>query len=666
MSAKKMIVTAALPYANGSIHLGHLLEYIQADIFVRYQRMSGREVYYFCADDTHGAPIMIRARNENVAPEDIIARYQNEHKKDFDDFLVSFDNYHSTNSEENKELSKQIFLELTKKGHISKREIEQTYCETDGMFLPDRFVVGTCPKCGAQQQYGDVCEACSSHYSATDLKSAKCSLCGNAPVMKKSDHYFFRVGDFKETLEKFVHGSALSSEIQNFLKNWFKEGLKEWDISRDGPYFGFLIPGETDKYFYVWLDAPVGYIASAKNYADKNGAVLEDFWNNDCEIRHFIGKDIVYFHTLFWIPMLEGAGFSLPSRITVHGFLNVNGEKMSKSKGTFISARNYLDVLDPEYLRYYYASKLKDSINDIDLSMSDFMFRVNAELVNKIANLGSRAISMLKKNKSFKGRLGAIADSERDLLAQMCAEGKLIANDFENCDFASAVKKAVAIADRANLFIDKEKPWELKDNPARQQEVLTAAINAFRLVAIYLKPIVPEFSAKCEKILAVSPFVFDDCNTLLENHQIGEFVRLADRIEEKSVEKIMDNAKNNRSPKDNKAMVEEEVRQIEYKDFAKLELLTARVEAAEKVEKADRLLKLTLNDGTTTRCVVAGLAEHCTPDELVGKNVVIVANLKPRKLRGIESKGMVLAINDGEGLKVLFAGDDVNPGSKVS
>ena len=401
-----MVITAALPYANGSIHIGHLVEYIQADIFVRFQKMNRRDCRYFCADDTHGAPIMIRAKKEGVKPEDIIERYHKEHQEDFSDFLIEFDNYHSTNSEENRILAEEIYTKLRESNHIDRREIDQTFCEKDNMFLPDRFIKGTCPKCGAEDQYGDVCESCGTHYDPTDLKDPKCAICQTPPIRKKSIHLFFQVGHFQDTLDKFMESGALQNEVKNFLTTWLKEGLKDWDISRDGPYFGFQIHDEVNKYFYVWLDAPIGYISSTQNWAKRTNADFEELWRNgDTEIHHFIGKDIVYFHTLFWIPMLKAAGFKMPNKIHVHGFLTVNGEKMSKTKGTFINARTYLDYLDPEYLRYYYASKLKNSVGDLDLSFQDFANRVNAEMVNKIANLGSRTISMFNKNKALNNRL---------------------------------------------------------------------------------------------------------------------------------------------------------------------------------------------------------------------------------------------------------------------
>ncbi len=658
-----MVVTAALPYANGSIHLGHLVEYIQTDIFVRFNRMRGVRALYFCADDTHGAPIMIRARNEGTTPEAVIERYQKEHLADFADFNIKFDNYHSTNSEENRILSEDIFSKLTNKGGIVKRDVSNAFCEKDGMFLPDRFVLGKCPKCDAPDQYGDACDTCGAHYDTTDLKEPKCSMCGNQPTRKSSSHYFFRVSDYEETLKKFLDSDALQEEVKNFLTTWLKEGLKEWDISRDGPYFGFRIPGEENKFFYVWLDAPVGYLASAKNWADKNGEDFDYLWKSgEPAIHHFIGKDIVYFHTLFWVPMLEGAGFSLPDKIHVHGFLTINGEKMSKSKGTFINARDYLNHLDPEYLRFYYACKLKNSIDDLDLNFEDFFHRVNAELVNKIANLASRTISMFNKNSALGNKLTGITGPEARMLQEMIDEGGAIGSDYNSCDFALAVRRIVRMADIANTYIDSAKPWEYKNDTQRAGEILTAGINALRLITIYLKPVIPEFAAKVEKILLVDPFRWDDHKTLLTNHTIGEFIRLADRIEMKAVEKILEEAKS--ASIDESATQDDDL--IEFEDFTKVDLRTATIKQAEKIKKAKKLLKLTLDLGGEERIVVAGIAEKYSAEEVVGKTVVIVANLKPRKMMGVMSHGMILAVNDGESLKLLTPDGQVASGLKVS
>lgn len=673
MSEKPLLVTAALPYANGPIHLGHLVEYIQADVFVRFQKMRGREAHYFCADDTHGAPIMIRAKNEGITPEAVIARYHEEHQRDFNDFHVTFDHYYSTNSAENRKLAEEIYGKLKDAGRIHRRPVEQAYCEHDRMFLPDRFVRGVCPRCGADDQYGDVCESCGAHYDPTELKNPRCSLCGAPPVRKESEHLFFRVADYLDTLKIFMDGPALQPEVKNFLSTWLKEGLRDWDISRDGPYFGFPIPGEKDKYFYVWLDAPVGYLATMLNKFGKE-QFDQLLRNGEGELRHFIGKDIVYFHTLFWIPMLTGAGFTLPSKIQVHGFLTVNGEKMSKSKGTFINARTYLNHLGPEYLRYYYASKLKSGVDDLDLSFQDFVFRVNAELVNKVANLGSRTIGMLNKIPTLENRLSGApmqAGQEGYELLLACAnEAGAIAGDYESLDYALALQKIIRLADRANEYIDARKPWEYKNQPETQRLILSAGINAFMLIAKYLKPVVPAFVEKVERILKIEPLKWDsykDVHGLLIKHTIGQFERLADRIDMASTEKIVEETqKAAEAAKKPETPAAPGAPLIEYDDFAKLDLRTAKVTAAERLPKADKLLKLTIDVGGEARTLVAGIAKHYTPEEMVGKTIIIVANLKPRALMGVTSQGMALAVNDGGKLSLLAPEKEMLSGLKVS
>ena len=672
MSRKPLLVTAALPYANGPIHLGHLVEYTQADIFTRFQKMRGRETYYFCADDTHGAPIMIRAKNEGIAPEAVIARYHQEHQRDFNDFNIAFDHYYSTNSTENRALAEEIYGKLKTDGRIHRRPVEQAYCEHDKMFLPDRFVRGVCPRCGADDQYGDVCESCGAHYSPTELKNPRCSLCGAPPARKSSEHLFFRVADYLDTLKTFMDGPALQPEVKNFLATWLKEGLRDWDISRDGPYFGFPIPGEEDKYFYVWLDAPVGYLATMLNKfgAGRFDALLR---RGEGELRHFIGKDIVYFHTLFWIPMLAGAGFALPSTIQVHGFLTVNGEKMSKSKGTFINARTYLNHLGPEYLRYYYASKLKSGVDDLDLNFQDFVFRVNAELVNKVANLGSRTIGMLNKIPSLANTLSAPhilneGSEEAGLLTKVMQEAESVAEDYESLDFALALQKIMRLADLANEYIDSAKPWNYKNDPERQRDILTAGINAFMLITKYLKPVVPAFAEKVERILKIAPLKWDSYkDSILCNHAIGPFERLADRIEITSTEKIVEETRQAaEAAKKPAPAAAPGAAQIEYDDFAKLDLRTAKVIAAERLPKADKLLKLTIDVGGETRTLVAGIAKHYTAEQMVGKTIIIVANLKPRALMGVTSQGMALAVNDGGVLALLTPEKEMPSGLKVS
>jgi methionyl-tRNA synthetase len=635
---------------------------------------------------------MIRAKAEGCAPEAIIEKYHVEHLADFRDFHVSFDNYHSTNSTENRELAEMVYLKLKDGGHITSRDVEQAYCETDNMFLPDRFVRGICPKCSAPDQYGDSCDVCGAHYSSTELKEPKCSVCGSAPTRKVSRHLFFRVSDFIPELEKFMAGDALQPEVKNFLATWMKEGLKEWDISRDGPYFGFKIPGEENKYFYVWLDAPIGYLASAKNWADKEGRRLEEVWGGDGgEVHHFIGKDIVYFHTLFWIPMLTGAGIKIPDKIHVHGFLTINGEKMSKSRGTFINARDFSANINTELLRYYYASKLKNSVDDLDLNFQDFVFRVNAELVNKVANLGSRTISILNKTPELENKIifsSLTSPRITEFLNEFADEGKLIAQDYEACDFALAIKRIMRLADKANQYIDEKKPWDLKNNPEELRIVLTIGILAFRMLTIYLKPVVPAFAEKVERILNEPiPFNwesregrFSERTIRTIERTIGQFERLMDRVDMKAVEKVMESAKQKgemavkiEAPTHSHLTKHGEdaappalAELIEYDDFAKIQLRTAKVLTAERVVKADKLLKLSIDVGGETRTLVAGIAKSYTAEEMVGKTIVIVANLKPRKLMGVESNGMLLAVNDGEKLTLIGPAGEVASGLKVS
>ncbi|MFW2331047.1 MAG: methionine--tRNA ligase [Nitrospinota bacterium] len=667
MQEKFLVITSALPYANGSIHLGHLVEYIQTDIYVRFNKMlEERTTLYFCADDTHGAPIMIRAKNENIRPESIIERYHLEHQQDFDKFRIEFDNYHSTNSVENREISESIFGILKSKGHIVKKAIKQTYCEHDKMFLPDRFIKGTCPKCAAKEQYGDACESCGSHYDSTDLKDSRCSLCNNRPTEKESTHYFFRVSDFKDEIIKFVNSDAIQLEVKNFLQSWLKDGLRDWDITRDGPYFGFLIPGESDKYFYVWLDAPIGYISSAKNWATKNNVDFDKLWHSDeTQIEHFIGKDIVYFHTLFWIPTLKGSGYSIPNKIRTHGFLTINGEKMSKSKGTLINGSDYLKFLDPEHLRFYYATKLKNSIDDIDLNFEDFMFRVNSDFVNKIANLGSRVISMLNKNSQLENRLSDnIAAGGEELIKTIENSGDKIKALYSDVEYSKLVKIVSKLADLSNFYIDQAKPWELIGNKEKLREVLTVGVNAFRLITIYIKPIVPIFAEKVEKILNVDPLKFDDVNHRLTGKIIGKFEKLSGRVENKNIEQLVEKMRQSEPSKSEESS--DSPPTIDFDTFSKIDLRTALVLEATKIKKSEKLLKLKVSLGDSERTIVAGIGKHYSIDSIVGKKVIIVANLKPTKLMGVTSEGMLLAASDDENLFIPIFDNDLKAGLKVS
>ncbi|MFZ2148871.1 MAG: methionine--tRNA ligase, partial [Sedimentisphaerales bacterium] len=540
---RKIVVTSALPYANGPIHIGHLVEYLQTDIWVRFQKMCGNECLYFCADDTHGTPIMISARAAGISPEQLIEQMHKEHKADFDRFYIEFDNYYSTHSPENKYFSELIFNRLNEAGSIVTRDVEQTYCENCKMSLPDRFVRGTCPRCKAENQYGDSCEVCSATYQPIDLINPYCATCRAKPVLQISKHYFFKLADYEQRLKDLIASGHTQKSVANKLDEWFKVGLKDWDISRDGPYFGFKIPGEENKFFYVWLDAPIGYMASAKNYCDKNNIDFDNLWpgtgsteagSSEYELYHFIGKDIMYFHALFWPAMLIGAGIKTAEKLFVHGFLTVNGEKMSKSRGTFIRASTYVKHLDPECLRYYYASKLTDSIEDIDLRIEDFINKTNSNLVGKFANLASRSGPMLTKK--LAGRLGRLDNQGTELINKLTAAKEQITRDYENLKFAAAVRTITALADEANRYVEQNQPWTtIKTDLEKTRTTLTAVINAFRILTIYLKPILPKYAEKVEKFLNVDRLSFEDTENVLENHKINNFERLVERIDEEQV-----------------------------------------------------------------------------------------------------------------------------------
>ncbi|MDC0980391.1 methionine--tRNA ligase [Bdellovibrionales bacterium] len=542
MNQREILVTAALPYANGEIHVGHLVEYIQADIWSRFQKMRGHNCLYFCADDTHGTPIMIRARQEGISPEELIRRCHIEHEKDFMDFDIEFDEYHTTNSDENRETVEFIFRELESKGLVTTKLVKQPYCEQDEMFLPDRFVQGNCPKCGSSEEYGDSCDSCGSTYSPSELKNAHCSVCGNPPTERESEHVFYKLSEGREFLTKWVK-SHTSEAISKKLMEWLEGDLRDWDISRDAPYFGFEIPGHPKKYFYVWADAPVGYIGTTKKWCRENGRNYEDFWRSDkSEIYHFIGKDIAYHHTLFWPFMLHNAGLSTPTQVFVHGMLTVNGDKMSKSKGTFINARTYLKYADPMYLRYYYATKLTDSIDDFDLNFEDFVSRVNSELVGKITNLASRGAQML--GKKIDGTMGSLSGEALALVQKCQGRSETIAQLYESREFSKAIIEVRQLADAANRYFDEKEPWKLiKEDLEATREVLTATLNVFRTLAIYLKPVIPSYAKDVETLFNEAPYLWSDSQTILENHSIGVFSHLAQRLEIKQLEKIIEEEK---------------------------------------------------------------------------------------------------------------------------
>jgi methionyl-tRNA synthetase len=669
---RRILVTAALPYANGSIHIGHLVEYLQTDIWARFQKLRGHDCIYCCADDTHGTPIMIRARQEGIEPEQLIEAMHEEHQRDFAGFDVGFDNYYTTHSPENREFAEKIYLSNKEAGHIATRDVEQAYCEKDAMFLPDRFVKGTCPKCQAEDQYGDQCEVCSATYAPTDLKDARCSLCGTPPIRKSSEHLFFKLNDFADSLKEFIDGDHVHEQVRNKLQEWFEQGLRDWDISRDAPYFGFEIPGEKNKYFYVWLDAPIGYIASTQNYCDRVGRNYKEFWNDpQAEIYHFIGKDITYFHALFWPAMLMGSGFNTPKRIQIHGFLTVNGVKMSKSRGTFINAATYLKHLDPQYLRYYFACKLGPATEDIDLNIEDFAARVNSNLVGKIANLVSRSASML--NKSLDGKLGTVGSDGQALLSRLQDASESIAEDYEQVRFSTAVRKICDLADDVNRYFDNQKPWvQIKSDPEAARETLTVALNASKLLTLYLKPILPAYAEKVERILNIAPLTWNGENECLENHTIGPFERLIERVEIEKVNQMIEESKEEQiqqeQPQGEPSEIEKEpiAEQITFDDFTKVDLRVALVAHAEAVEGANKLLRLKLDLGSETREVLAGLSKSHDPEQLIGKQVVMCANLAPRKMKFGVSEGMVLAAGPGgKDIFVLEVENGAQPGQRV-
>jgi len=674
---RKIVVTSALPYANAPIHIGHLVEYMQTDIWVRFQKANGNQCWYFCADDTHGTPIMISARKEGIQPEDLIKRIYAEHTIAFNSFHIQFDNYYSTHSDENRQFAELIFKRLSEKGSIVKGEIEQAYCEGCQMFLPDRFIRGICPKCKAEDQYGDSCDSCGATYQPTDLIHPACATCGKEPVRKKSIHYFFRLADYQQKLKELMASGHTGKSVSNKLDEWFSAGLKDWDISRDGPYFGFKIPGEDNKFFYVWLDAPIGYMASCKNYCEKNGLDFEKVWNGkDYELYHFIGKDIMYFHALFWPAMLMGSGFKGANKLFVHGFLTVNGVKMSKSKGTFIKAQTYAKHLDPEYLRYYYASKLTDGVDDLDLNLEDFVAKVNSDLVGKLANLASRSVPMLTGK--LGGMLGTVDAAGKELLNKLITGDEprqsvggakqQIINDYENLDYASVIRQITALADIANKYVEENRPWDtIKTDAEKTRTTLTTVLNAVKILTIYLKPVLPIFAEKVEKILGTGKLAFADVEKVLENKKINEYVRLAERVDKDKVQAMIEESKNEQPEQKPQVTLDEPIEaECTIDDFKKVDLRVAKVIKAEKVAGADKLLHLELDIGGITKNVFAGIAQAYQPESLVGKLVICVANLQPRTMKFGLSEGMILAAGPG-GKDIFMLGIDsgAKPGQRI-
>ncbi len=669
-----MLVTCALPYANGSIHLGHMLEHIQADIWVRYQRMRGHQVHFVCADDAHGTPIMLKAQQLGITPEEMIAAVSKEHQADFAGFNISFDNYHSTHSDENRELAELIYGRLQAGGKIKSRTISQLFDPEKSMFLPDRFVKGTCPKCKSPEQYGDNCDSCGATYSPTELIDPKSAVSGATPVMKDSEHFFFDLPQFEKWLAEWVRGSgAIQEEMANKMQEWFESGLQQWDITRDAPYFGFEIPGAPGKYFYVWLDAPIGYMASFKNLCNKRGDIdFDSYWKADseAELYHFIGKDIAYFHCLFWPSMLEGAGFRKPTKVNVHGYVTVNGAKMSKSKGTFIKASTYLNHLDPECLRYYYAAKLNSRIDDLDLNLDDFVARVNADVVNKLVNLASRNAGFIAKR--FEGKLAATC-AEPELYAEFANARTAIAEAYESREFSRAIREIMALADKANRYVDDKAPWVIAKQEgadAELQAVCSVGINLFRVLMAYLKPVMPLLAERAEAFLGET-LSWDGVAQPLTNHQLAPFKALFSRIEPAKIEAMIDASKEDlakeQAPKASGPLVDDPISEtISYDDFAKIDLRVALIKKAEAVPEADKLLKLQLDIGGETRQVFAGIKSAYNPEDLEGKLTVMVANLAPRKMRFGMSEGMVLAAGPGgKDLWILEPQDGAQPGMRV-
>jgi methionyl-tRNA synthetase len=689
---RKILVTSALPYANGSIHLGHLLEHIQTDIWTRFQRMRGHTCYSVCADDAHGTPVMLKAQQLGITPEQMVAQTRDEHHQDLIDFGVIYDNYHVTHSDENRELCEMVYNRLDDAGYISKRVISQLYDPEKEMFLPDRFVQGTCPKCDAQDQNGDSCDVCSATYDPTELINPRSVVSGAEPVLRDSEHYFFDLPKFQDMLQNWLQSGAVQPEIANKLKEWFEEGMHQWDISRDAPYFGFEIPNAPGKFFYVWVDAPVGYMASFKNLCDRSEISFDEYWDKDssAELYHFIGKDITYFHCLFWPAMLEGAGLRKPTAVNVHGFVTVNGAKMSKSKGTFIKGRTYLDHLNPEYLRYYFASKLSDAVSDIDLSFEDFAQKVNSDLVGKMVNIASRCAGFITKR--FDGKLSNNV-LEPELVKEFHQAEASIAQAFEKRQYHKAIREIMALADKANQFIDTNAPWvTIKDDNKQQftHDVCSLGINLFRILVVYLKPVVPTLAAQSEAFLN-DELTWESSQSVLTDHAINKFKALMQRVDMDKVSAMIEDSKENLAiieqqetqqetrPKtqlevqpeillsqDNPLAQDPIADTISFEDFAKIDLRIARIVKAEHVEKANKLLRLELDLGGETRQVFAGIKSAYQPEDLEGKLTVMVANLAPRKMRFGMSEGMVLAAGPGgEEIWILEPHEGAQPGMKV-
>ncbi|EMY71704.1 methionine--tRNA ligase [Leptospira vanthielii] len=676
--SKNILVTSALPYANGSIHLGHVLEAVQTDIWVRFQKLVGNNCYFFCADDTHGTPIMIAAKKAGKTPESMIEEVQKEHYKDLTAFGVSYDNYYTTNSEENKKFSESIYLILKKKGHIVARNIEQSYCEHDQMFLPDRFIKGTCPKCGAKDQYGDSCEVCGTSYSPKDLKDSYCSICGTTPVLKESKHLFFKLQDFQSQLQTWIEGeSRLNEGAQKKLKEWFTSGLQEWDISRDGPYFGFPIPEEENKYFYVWLDAPIGYMASALNFLKDEKKFNEIWKEGKGEIVHFIGKDILYFHGLFWPAMLMGSDYQTPSQLNVHGFLTVNGEKMSKSRGTFINASTFAKYLDVEHFRFYLACRLGSGMEDVDISFDDFVSRVNSDLIGNLVNLVSRvSTSILDK---MDRKLGALSLEGKLLVQELLSKDSEIREAFSSRNYSKVMREITGLGDKVNKYVNDYAPWNLiKTDVEKAREVVTTSLNCAKILFTYMAPVTPNIVSSLASLFQVPTLSFLNLTETLENKVLGPYQMLSKRVEEKNISLMIEETKeafekanpekskpeqSKTSGSDSNTATVSEDGYITIDELSKVELRVGHIVEANPVEGADKLLFVRVNLGEKgIKNVFAGIKASYTAEELVGKKVVVVANLKPRQMKFGLSEAMLLASGKDKTLSLFVPDRDANPG----
>lgn len=682
---RKILVTSALPYANGSIHLGHMVEHIQTDVWVRFQKLRGNECYYCCADDTHGTPVMLAAQKQGIAPEDMIAKVREEHLADFTGFFIGYDNYYSTHSPENKQFSQDIYRALKANGKIESRVIEQLFDPEKQMFLPDRFVKGECPKCHAQDQYGDNCEVCGTTYSPTELINPYSAVSGAKPELRESEHFFFKLGECADFLKAWTSGNNphdgkphLQAEALNKMKEWLGEGeettLSDWDISRDAPYFGFEIPDAPGKYFYVWLDAPVGYMASFKNLCGRIGIDFDEYFKagSQTEMYHFIGKDILYFHALFWPAMLHFSGHRAPTGVYAHGFLTVDGQKMSKSRGTFITAKSYLEQgLNPEWMRYYIAAKLNSKIEDIDLNLQDFISRVNSDLVGKYVNIAARASGFIAKR--FEGRLKDVADSA--LLAKLAAESDTIAEQYENREYARALRDIMALADAVNEYVDANKPWELakqEGQDARLHEVCSELINAFTMLTAYLAPVLPQTAANAAKFLNLEAITWANTRETLGKHAINKYEHLMQRVEQKQVDDLIEANKQSiqttPAPAAEESQYEKVAEQASFDDFMKIDMRVAKVLNCEAVEGSTKLLKFDLDFGFEKRIIFSGIAaSYPNPAELNGRMVIAVANFAPRKMAkfGV-SEGMILSAATADGkLKLLDVDAGAQPGDKV-